>query len=88
MSGHLSLIPIMVTLDHLVRHVNRVRFLQTTLYLDSDRGEISVDVTRDGTFYIEGPLGRMRTDRVRRSREKCEKPSSQSLIVAGIEPVV
>jgi hypothetical protein len=54
----------MMTLDHLTRHVNRVRFLQTTLYLDSDRGEISVDVTRDGTFYIEGPLGRMKTDRV------------------------
>ncbi len=78
---------IMVTLDHLARHVNRVRFLKTTLYLDSDRGEISVDVTRDGTFYIEGPLGRVKTDRVRRSRESASHFfTNQGSNVAGPHP--
>ncbi len=47
------------------QHLKRVRFLQTTLLVDCDRGEeISVDVTRDGTFYIEGPLGITKTDKV------------------------
>ena len=28
------------------------------------RGEVSIDVTRDGKFYVEGPLGIVKTDRV------------------------
>ena len=44
-------------MDHLMNNIHRVRFLETTLFVDCDRGQVSIDVTRDGKVYFEGPLG-------------------------------
>jgi hypothetical protein len=44
-------------MEHLLNSIRRVKFLETTLFVDCDRGEVSVDVTRDGKVYLEGPLG-------------------------------
>ncbi len=52
--------PIIVRLEkmeHLVNNIHRVKFLETTMFVDCDRGQVSFDVTRDGTMYLEGHLG-------------------------------
>ena len=52
--------PIIVRLEkmeHIIRNMHRVKFLETTMFVDCDRGQVSFDVTRDGKMYLEGLIG-------------------------------
>jgi hypothetical protein len=45
--------------------IKKIKFLETTMFVDCRYGEVSIDVTRDGKLYLEYPhLGIVKTDSV------------------------